>query len=293
MKKNITLFFFSLIAFIAYGQEQPDYRNDLQKENLRGNVKTVYLYSFDYDGEKVLDWTYIFNVEGFLISKAPGPHNMFGEYTTIKYDSDNHFKEEIVTDKNANERYRDLYLYDQHGKDNLYEVIRSCDTVTLFNETYSYDNEGSLIEIEKTDNKGNKTYCNFVYNNGVLTYMIYGNEEKMITTFNGDFLRPIELLSNHNGVTTHRRTDYDSNGNAIKIEAEIDGKWLSQEKRDYDQFGNITKITLFDSNGQSFERETILYDYDEYGNWIRSTKTIFEDDEKISRIQERIIEYYL
>ena len=292
MKRNIVLILLSLIAFIAYGQEQPDYRNDLQKENLRGNVKTVYLYSFDYDGEKVLDWTYIFNVEGFLISKASGPHNMFGEYTTIKYDSDKHFKEEILTDKNANELYRDLYLYDLDDKDKLYEVIRSRDTVTLFDEIYKYDKEGLLVEIEKTDNKGNKSYCNFVYNSGVLTYMIYGNEEKMIMTFNGDLLRPIELLSNHNGVTTHNRVDYDSNGNAIKIEAEIDGKWLSQELRDYDQYGNITKITLFDSKGQSFERQANSYEYDDYGNWIRLTQTFFEDDETTTKIKERIIEYY-
>ena len=156
--------------------------------------------------------------------------------------------------------------------------------------TYTYDNKGNIIkraeydngnlnshEIYKYiyDNNGNKIEFVSHYWQGNLTDKTY----KYIYDNNGN---KIESVSYKNGnLTSHSheiyKYIYDNNGNIMegrkrKFLKEDTGLLLDdKELCKYDDKGNQIEVKRYLMGGDLWFWETFIYQYDQYGNWIKKT----------------------
>jgi hypothetical protein len=93
-------------------------------------------------------------------------------------------------------------------------------------------------------------------------------------------------------------TTYGIKGNRIENTSyPIAGSLVGKEEYKYDERGNITEMTLRDSQGAILSREAYSYEFDKFGNWTRmvTSLVVFENGElkrEPVEVTYRTVTYY-
>lgn len=174
-----------------------------------------------------------------------------------------------------------------------------------------YDKEGQLTQywISKFDKNNNvveyKKYNakDSLIGMTILTYDDKGNEiEEIEKNASGEvkfgskskYNSKNQLIENQgysaSGEYTELRiASYDEKGNVIEHKRiRADGR-DSSSKSEFDEKNNITRVRVFDKDGNQTQESSYDIKYDEYGNWI-TVQSIHHN--QIFRIYERDIVYY-
>jgi len=283
-------FFLLFVVLILSSSSVNKQKSDLDKENLKGNVKSLRQVSF-YAVEKF----------GAITKGKRG-----GESLIESNDFHNKYNEKgFLIERNS---YLDgtLYLieiYTYDDNDNNIEVFQSTSEGENGKVIYNYDDKGNLIEensyypddslkasykyTNKYDNNDNLIEQNTYLSNGSLSWREIYTYDK-----NGKLIENNKYQSN--GSFDNKDTfKYDNNGYLIEITRYLpDSSLYYKDRYIYDEKGNpIERNYDRPSDGKfttSF-KDTYQYDYDEKNNWIK--KVHFKD--KIPKhIIEREIKYY-
>ncbi len=268
----------SLLFFSC--NKSKEIKNDLQNQNLYGNVKSItektffavekfgeivkgdkYWYDFvsisEYD-EWVFNSYVEFNNKGYII-KA---------FSIIKEENDYNDKNQLITKK---------YL--------------SNDFKTATTETYKYDNKGYLIESNNNFSKDKTKYINDKDGNCIELnqYDSIGNLFNKVKTnfsYNKEGYRIVERKSYYadGSFSSHLKTIFDKNGNEI-------------ESYYYDESGKIYQKINSKYNSKNLlieyrERQEYRYKYTKFDSNKNWTEKIEYENGKPVKIIERKIVYY-
>ena len=211
----------------------------LQKENLKGKVKSVYITN-GYTYVKV--W---FDTTGKIIRK---------EY---QWDENN-----IIVWNN--------YMYDSEDCLLFFSAHNMADPTNKLEHTYTYNGNGEVVLYRsgygaityKYDEKGNR-----------ISEMSKNVEDEYIERIYNEKNQLMEAFS-HNGPTYFNVWKTDSDGSEYE-----ETEWTEPVKRkhtffEYNEFGDVSLITLHTENGFTILNQTgvITYDrYDDAGNWLEQT----------------------
>jgi hypothetical protein len=277
--------------YVHFKEEKTTYKYD-GKNNLIGTnsymadgvLSDSSSYKVDNKGNRI-DW-FTFKGDGTLKQN----------YTT-EYDNKGHMLESNEYFKNRLIN-RHTFKYDEKGNQ-VEENMFGSDGHLRWKETFAYDAKGNLVEV--TDYKQNGSFdARFTY-----AYDAKGNqiEEKEFTS---------ESSMKHKRILTK----YDAEGNVIEVnQFNESGHFASQCKLDkrgnhlldvvynpdgtlqekisqdykYDDHGNEIEMERHITDGSLSLKNTYKYEYDKKGNWLK--KISYEND-KPTRITERVIEYY-
>jgi len=252
---SINLLTAILISFLSVSYAQDNVRNNLKKENFKGNARTIATYTYGVDSklEKKELWDECFC--GYDDKGNPIQENY---YQTSGY---SFFK-----------------IYDRNGKIIEDRTHNSDGQMVNSKYTYKYDNKGSAIEMNHYSSNGNLEY-KYTYK-----YDSQGNqiEENQYRSYSDGSLMEKNIYK------------YDSKGNEIELLNVYDPGIQPENPhykrtREYDNNGNLLEVNRYQSSG-SLEKETYkYYDYDYKGNWLK--KILYLNDYPRS-ITVRIIEYY-
>lgn len=260
--KNIISILTLFITFLGYSQ----YKTDLQKENLRGNVlsvrETAYEVTYNEQGQMVngeiednsgLNSLKIFNPKGYMTEQ-------------FYYDIENVEEARIKTTHFTEKGFpKEAILEEKEGHSN--KITFEYNEKGALLQKIFYLKEGNHLTKYEYDEKGNV----------IKTHLLIKNAE---WEFSFDYLY-----------------QYNKKGQVIEeVSYNKDQKMISKTIKKYNKQGDyIKKIELFpDENspkeGKSFkEARTYQYTYDKNGNWIK--KIEYQGKEPI-QIYEREIKYY-
>ncbi len=255
----------SLLFFSC--NKSKEIKNDLQNQNLYGNVKSItektffavekfgeivkgdkYWYDFvsisEYD-EWVFNSYVEFNNKGYIIKS----------FSIIKEENDYNDKNQLITkqylSKDLKTASTETYKYDNKGY-----LIESNNNFSKDKTKYLNDKDGNCIELNQYDSIGNLF-------NKVKTNISYNKE--------GDRIEERKSYNDDGSFSSHLKTIFDKNGNEIescyydesgKIYQKINSKYNSKnllieytEKQEYQKNVNEGwtkliehKYTKFDSN---------------------------------------------
>jgi len=229
--------------------------NDLDKENLKGKIKTRRIFSYPFK-EKFME---VDNVKIHYGNKVY--YNVYGFITeSVGFDSDGIIdsKTKYVYDKNGDqineitykisngnvEMVKSGYVFDKGEK---IEFNYYLSNGSFIGKTkYIYNNEGNVIETVFFDSNGNK---------GNIEKYFYSNKDLLIERNNFD---------EDGKLRTHKKYFHDKKGNKIGENIYNDGALYSK---------NTTEYLLFDDSG----------------NWI---KCIHYKNGQPQNLVEREFEYY-
>jgi hypothetical protein len=283
-----------ILTTFLLGCSPGDKENDLDKENLFGNVKSVKTLHFeatDKFGE---------------IVKGERKYKRYSARLLSMYNDKGLLIEGIDLDSNL--QSKTTYLYDDKGNRveyNRYDSDGSLDSKW----TYLYDDKGNEVEANTYDSDGS------LDSKWTSLYDDKGNEVET-NRYNSD------------GSLDSKSTYlYDDKGNRVEVkwydsDGSLDSKWTSL----YDDKGNEVEFNSYNSDGSLYYKSTYLYDdkgnqtedksyyswsdydfylsiksydYDNQNNWIKCLESQYEVDEQGARgfrsheITEREIEYYV
>lgn len=308
MKAFVLLFIVLILSFSSENKQQ----NDLERANLKGNVKSLRQVSFN-----------VVDKFGEIAKDGFGGAGWFGPYDFLNKYNDKGFLTESI------EKYFDgdtlifqmIYTYD--GKGNEIETYQSSSEGESGKETHKYDDKGNPIEVNtyypidslemsyrytyKYDDKDNiieeTTYTNGSSEGRLVTYTYDDKDNKTeakIYTTEGilhwniiykydDDGNEIEMLSYINGsLNMHKIQKYDNKGNKIESKEFNTNATDFKSIYKYDDKNNlIEENTYYD--GSLRDHEIYEYDYDERNNWIKQIHFINGIPKYII---ERQIEYY-
>ncbi len=304
--KNLSLLF--LLLFIGCATKQ-NRKNDLEKLNLKGNVKSFTHRNF-YAGEKF----------GEVVKKD---EKLF-ERSYKEFSKKGNELKRIVYDHNGKAVYEYTFKRDKYGNiidQNFYDSEGNL----KYNFTFKYDAKGDIIERNTYENLDGELKKARVYKNE-------SNENKMEATeydLEGNFMSKYDAKGNlierdyPSPIDFKFKFKYDINGN--KVEESVyyldneqgrEGDLESKSKYKYDAKGNKIEYVRFDSKGNLESKEahkynakgdvietseygdenilkevfTYKYKYDQEGNWVERIKLDKKDEP--SEITEREITYY-
>lgn len=287
------LFFFPCSCNNEFSKYQKKDRNDLEKDHLVGNVKSVIRY---YDGE-ITD-IHSYNKYGFITEYLNYSDGEVVEKRTYTY---NEFGK-IAREETKNEKWHkaEITKFDEYGNaieesEEIYEIydLTSKETVgTRLRYTYenNYDKFGGLISRKCFRRNGT---CQ------------------------------IEIEYNHDG-NISKKTEYDENGSIFEYtEYSYRGNILAEEKTKRPQYHLMYSIFNYNQNGQREKwselyedgsiHETKEYVFDNNGyvikeicTWVASgswgiglkpgdichTITLYDRDEHGSLLKETKMTYY-
>ena len=256
-----TTFNYLIIFLILFSCSANNKKNDLQRENLKGNVKSVKEVSYE------------------AVDK-------FGKITKGK-------KDWAWYDSKSNSNIK----FDKKG--NLIEYSDFSSEGELYSKHIStYDDNGKFIEEIKYDKDGKKVFITKikeVENGNAREYKRYDLEGNLILKGISKY------DDNHNLIESSRyKADgsldskiiykYDENDNKIEYSMyKSDGTLIYQDKSKFDKNGNEVEVNYYGSEGELMAKANYQYTFDDKNNWI--TRTLIEDDIP-KYIVEREIEYY-
>ncbi|PLW93224.1 MAG: hypothetical protein C0592_06820 [Marinilabiliales bacterium] len=285
----ITLIITSCGSRPDYTPKYENFANDLEKENLIGNVKSIELYVervVDYQSGKtkqpVLKHRKEFNSAGFMTSAeyydAVGQldYSILKEYnennyniknTTqsvlmnmmsieeCKYDSSGNVTE-INSTTNDSIDLTIFFMYDEHGSVIKHVLIQNGDTIIKHNE-YEYDSENRVIKsthFESDDfEEINETRTYKYDNNGNLVEIINTSNIigtlKTVNIFNEDNIL-VRIETYENG-KIHMEVEYDDYYNEVNRKIYSNGVLQKEMKYEYE----------FDKNGNWISRDVLLKDH--------------------------------
>lgn len=276
--KNIVLTIITLFSVFASAQNQ---KNDLQKVNLYGKVKSIREISYqavekngNIEKENIIsDKIISFNEKGYtaeIILHYFAPEPLILSKTIFKYNLQDVLIEEDEYDSDGNFFEKTKYLYDE--KNNVI-AIEWFNSEGKFKSKYIYKYDENGNEIERW-------------------YHYHTEKPFLVNRFQYDaHNRLIEFRKYVEGgkleeITTYQ---YDKNGRNTKIHSFLpNGKWTD------------TITYLYDENGkeigyvykEKWKRKIIYiytYEFDSHSNWI---KKIEYKNNRPRTITERRIEYY-
>lgn len=277
MKKTI---FCTCIVLIFFSFTTDNKKNDLENENLNGNVKSVKRYykpaveKFGEITEKKkrtgIESLKIFNDIGNLTV-----HNMYdwdGNLTKyiFKYDDNGNVIARYDYNSDGSLRFKSTIVYDDNGngiEDNI----------------YNSDGDLKYKHIKKYDNKGNRIEDNVYNSDGSLL-----KKRTIKYDDNGNKIEINGYINDPLGYSKKKSTFiYDDKGNEIE---EIRYDFSTKNTFKYDVNGNVIEsLHRYIEDGSLDSKTTNKYEFDKKGNWIKKIEIVNESPESVF---EREIEYY-
>lgn len=302
--KVLNIFTLLLICATVSGQNFLDSRNDLLRMELKGSVKSVkkyWVYKVDYYDIDVLkayqqqgkeppkykkEWreTIDFNQAGYIVKSRCS--SSWDNYDLI-YRDDNQIISNITYNEDGTIRNTYNFRYDERGF--IYYAIKQSDTEVIFEEHFTCDNQGHILNGDHIGSFGSEKYT-MEYKDGKLSKFTITKDDKpsMITIFDGGYNRVTEVYQYSGYDCAHRRLKYNSNDLPESVEIETTpGNWYICIRYSYDSHGNEIKRVNYKEDGSVEEVITTSYVYDSHGNWIRK-----EQKGDYDNIIEREIVYY-
>lgn len=295
----------SVYPFVAIGQVQ----NDLVRQNLSGNVKS--LTEYNYSVKKVHG-----KLQELLTGKSRSNYNNHGNKT-----------EEYIYNADASIDTRAVYTYDNGLL--IQEDSYNPDGSKGFTNIYKYDKKGNIVSVKLYDGYGGlflRTTSEYDDNDNEIEEINYAqvaekDKHKDVvlnkTTWQyddkGNMVKEL-YYDGDSAVTKTTTYMYDNSGNktvqektesgtSLKTTYKYDSRGKQTEEDQYDASGNIVvKITSnYDDKGNEVEQN--FYDkdnnlqthtvfqigYDKNGNWIRKVQI---DNDRTASIIVREIGYY-
>lgn len=277
-------------------------KTDLQKRNLRGNVKVLQTLAFE-----------VIEIFG-SISKDKRRNSKYESDATTTFSRDGNIIETTLFAADGSRSSRTIFKYN-----NKREIIEK--KTKWEKRFYKYDTKGSMIE-EVWDNRDNKFDKIIIY--------LYDSDGKMIESKSYDFSKNLLSKSffeyNHNGnvasINWYNKYNlinktifkYDNKKNKIATNSfypdgilqsvnkyNIEGKILENHAYHQDSAalfkyfykynfqGDLVEIKYYKADAKLDYLETYEYEYDKEHNWIRKV----EYKNNIAKVLfERKIEYY-
>lgn len=259
------LFLILLFPIIIFGCSKLKAENDLEKENLKGKIKSIKYTAYvaiekfgEIEKGEVLSFfkneETFYNKDGFITEKI----KFNGDFTVretkkISYNEEYKPTEENYFDKN-NQLLRKIkyhYVDTLISQENTY----NSDGKLIRNIKYQYDKNNNKIKEETTDSTGNQSKL-FLYE--------YDQNKNLLETksySNGKLLSSAQFI-------------YDKKGR--KIEYYRKNHFYNKEEREtyrYDEMGNLLQQDNYTKNSLL---SSIFYSYDENNNLINEKRTCFE-----------------
>lgn len=327
IKKILFLIIALLCVSFSRSQEKNIKKNDLEKMNLYGHVKSLREIQYEVIDEKISTISrrhqyYIFDDKGqnteYSLYKSDG--SLFSKHT-YKYDDKGTLLEYNSFNSDGILVIKKTGKYDDRGNQIEWNWYFSDGSIKT--ETRSkYDNKGNVIELKGCDEDGKScTIIKYKYDNKgnvikeielgdfpLITKYKYDNHGKMVER---NYYKPNGSLSNKN---TYRydangncvevnsfdtkgklqfkyRYKYDDNGNCIeeKVSDFFDGEIIIWHTIKFDQYNNELEYNYYDSNGILSTKYSYIYEYDKNGNWI---KNISYNNNSPKYVEDREIIYY-
>lgn len=310
MRYIITTLLTFMVTTVLNAQTFIDNRNDLQKQELKGRVKSIKSYKVkqvDYMTQEELtefkrqgqkppyfkrEWdnTIEFNENGF-ITKSRAPESWTGDCYDNKYAPDGRL--EAVISYNDDGSVRNVYSFEYDKRGFITTAIRKSQNEVFFKESYTCDDSGRILYMMHDYLDGRIQKASFEYMCGKISkWIITLNDEPAQTfIFDGDAAHPIECYNWQRGVCTHMLINYNNKNLPITISTETySGKWYVSTLRSFDEYGNVIDEKNFTEDGNINNAKSFQYEYDAQGNW---TRKVVKGSRKVDNIiQEREIEYY-
>lgn len=253
--------FLQLILFISlfsscYLNQPAKRQTDLERENLKGDVKTSKLYN-----DTLLLNTTEYNKKGFKTSSTFfNPDGKLRNTNVYIFDKLGNLTEEQSTFAKG-EVYRTLYLYDSENR-NIKKISIFPDNSIDSKLEFEYDNKNRVSKRTYISKNGDTYFYTFEYDKN-LTKEIH-------CTYGLQYLYKIE------SDLIKEKSEFKSNG-----KKEQSYKYEYNELRDL-----ITEIILWED--KETDKETITYIYDKINNWTQKT-TEYKSGSKSKLI--RLVEY--
>jgi len=288
MKKII--FYQVLISLLLVSCSTNKVKNDLEKEGLKGQVKSIYtLVSQPSENgqifNEIINGTLEeYNMDGYIEKSTRYiffDNECIGtEVTNYRYE-DGLLKEEILPGKS-----RWLYKYDKNNI-STEKIYYDSDGYPGTKRTYKYDKSGNLSSETWSNNNGNLTCSiDYIYDkNGNNTSQAI-SYSKFSEFYNNTPIINTEKTYDENNKLIHEKTTYYAD-NSKKII-----KSITETSNIYDdtyQNETVTKIEKQDSSEIVTESYKYKYAYDSHGNCIETTRKQMKGDSLISKIYNSVI----
>ncbi len=241
----------TLVLFLNSCDNKP--KNDWEKENLKGKVKSYVMLQYDvlFDSLKTS--------ETFRIEK--------------EYDKKGNLLKESTTNPQSEISNRVEYTYDEKNyRKKAKGYVKDTLKVTV---DFEYDENGYLVKEQFLNVEGK-----------LMGKTLYENDKKGNKTEE-------KRYDQHGKISYRITFLYDNNENKIEESYYLkDTILISKSIIEYDTFDNpiiIISTNIMDNNSES--KINYKYKYDSEGNWIKMT-TYRNDELKPLSVVERKIEYY-
>jgi hypothetical protein len=230
-------------------------------------------YSYFENGRKKEERSY--DIDGLLSSVSK--HEYEGDSVDIAkfYDKNSAYTSKRITRYDSRGNLILLQDYDPKG-------------VLTGRSNYQYDKNNNAIGFRNYDSNGKLTYKSDEH--------VYDNKKNIIES----------ILYNTDGTVSNKRITkykYDQKGNKLAANTydDTDNNFICKEIFKYDKKGNLVDYSLYSETTKHDENNGIVslslekyntitkYEYDNQGNWIKSTTITNGQPEKII---EREFEYY-
>ena len=325
MKKHPIISFLVLLTISIGCNNTNEFKNDLERLNLKGKVKTLKWTPYEAvekfgevtKGEIAIGENYsiVFNEEGNMIERKKylSSGKPYEKYV-YKYDSNHNLIEENYSSYGEFES-KTKYKYDDRGK-RIEKAEYNSEGSLSGKEVYKYDEKGNKIEIQNIASNGDK------YGKGIFKYNKKNKlVEKNYYRSDGNLIKKGIFIYNENGDLIEEK-DSDKNFN-MEVVAEYKDKGIKIISHDSDDNINLQTKVVFNSNffrkmalkykdilsmfdvvddldvaeGKVYDSKNdslmtavkYTYDYDMKGNW---TKRIEYQNEKLKGLVGREITYY-
>ena len=252
--------------------------------NGNGKLEDSTLYQVDVRGNKedwnryksdgTLEWNHNteYDNQGNRIEWSEYYRGKLKNRHTYKYDDYKNITEETFYDGEGRIKLKEVFSYDE--KHNMTQVIDYGPGGNYQSRyTYKYNAKGNVIEERAYDREKSDKY-------------------KLLTTKYDADENPIEVNQYAENGKLVYQCKLDAKGNHT-LDATYDktGKLIEKvtQKYVYDEKGNEVENIRYDAKGKPVIKNKYIYSYDTEKNWF--IKFCYEND-KATRITERIIEYY-
>lgn len=244
------------MLFITLNSYSQTLKNDLQKANIIGKVKSIEESSFDG-----------------IIKLGKITKGKFKEKNESVYnDKGNQILEKIYYD-NTDMIWTGLFIYNDKGKV-IEKQNYKGDRDPLYHCKFVYDNNGNQIEEQVYNNDGSLR-CKYIN--------VYDDKGNNIESQFHQF----EMIE----FTEKNKYVYDDKGNQIEHQFySRDGKPTIKKKFVYDKKGNLIESQFYGIKGILSSTTKYKYTYDSRGNWITRLESKF--DGKLCEYSERKIAYF-
>lgn len=314
MKNYLILFLILLIlascgSKIDYRPKYENFKNDLERDNLNGSIKTIELFKASVEnltsgatGEPFIQQKKEYNKIGNILIEYN--YDDFGSLVATiqnKYDTDNNKIESITENYSIPSLIIEQNIFDSTG--NLISTHVTIDDTIHIETLLYYDSENNIVKVIQIQ-EGDTASNSFQYKRNEADKVVSKTQIQTI----GE--KKYEYLNSYK---------YDNNGNLIELSLKSSEFGSSKEIREFDRDNRLKKATKY-QNGQvqteseydEYYNQTIYksyyngdiskdmkfeYEYDKKGNWIKKDAFVNDlsnkSDEFIKVYTEtRKIEYY-